>query len=134
MLMFFNPPQACLASGSYIVEMNVHNYQNPSGRCDGCQTGNDPGCCDEDFIRPANQGCPSTGSGAAVCDPFTTHCSVPLGNPPCDPNTEGIFSVIHIKDTNFVDFDARGDFFGIQLPLIVEGEEPWNVSVIYNTR
>ena len=104
-----------------------------SGRCDGCQTGNDPGCCDEDFVRPANQGC-STGPVAAVCDPFTTHCSVPLGNPPCDPNTEGIFSVIHIKDTNFVDFDARGDFFGIQLPLIVEGEEPWNVSVIYNTR
>ena len=116
------------------MEVNVHNYINPSGRCDGCQAGNDPGCCDEDFVRPANQGCPSTGSGAAVCDPFIAYCSVPLGDPPCDPNTEGMFSVLSVEDTNIIDFDARGDFLGTDLPLTVEGEESWSVSAIYNTR
>ena len=82
------------------MEVNVHNYVNPVGRCDGCQAGNNPGCCDEDFVRPASQGCPSTGPAAAVCDPFIAYCSVPLGDPTCDPNTEGSTSAFFRSDTN----------------------------------
>ena len=89
--------QVCLVSGSYIVEVNVHNYQNPSGRCDGCQAGNDPGpgCCDEDFVRPLNQACPSSGPDV-ICDTFIAYCSVPHGDPTCDPITEGSYR--HFSD------------------------------------
>ena len=132
--MFFNSPQVCLASGSYIVEVNVHNYQNPSGRCAECQwpwPGRSPGCCDEDFIRPASQGCPGTGPMAAVCDPFITYCSVPLGDPTCNPNTEGSMSAFFRPDTNSIDFDAEGSLLGTELPLTIEGDEPWRVSNNY---
>ena len=114
------------------MEVNVHNYVNPVGRCDGCQAGNNPGCCDEDFVRPASQGCPSTGPAAAVCDPFIAYCSVPLGDPTCDPNTEGSTSAFFRSDTNSIDFDAEGSLIGRELPLIIAGDEPWNVSSRYN--
>ena len=81
------------------MEVNVHNYVNPVGRCDGCQASNDPGpgCCDEDGVRPANQGCPSS----SVCDSFIAYCSVPLGDPICDPNSnEGSFT--HISDVTLI--------------------------------
>ena len=131
--MFFNPPQACLASGSYIVEVNVHNYVNPTGRCDGCQAGNDPGCCDENDVRPASDGCPTTAPMAAVCDPFIAYCSVPLGDPTCDPRarTDGNFSRLFRSDSNGIDFDAEGSLLGTELPLIIEGDEPWRVSNNY---
>ena len=52
--------------GAYVVEVTLHSYSNPSGRCDQCQDGSEPGCCDEPFIRPAGQACPSN----STCDPF----------------------------------------------------------------
>ena len=112
------------------MEVNVHNYQNPSGRCDGCQEGNIPGCCDEDFVRSVNDGCLIAGPMAAVCDPFVAYCSVPLGAPTCDPgaSTDGDFSLLFRNNTNSIDFDAEGSLLGTELPLIIEGDEPWNVS------
>ena len=70
----------------------------PSGK----NVGNDPGCCDEDFVRPASDGCPGTGPMAAVCDSFIAFCSVPLGDPTCDPITctEGSLSAFFRSDTN----------------------------------
>ena len=44
--------------GSYRVEVSIHTYNNPSGRCDECQPGPDPGCCDETSIRLADTPCP----------------------------------------------------------------------------
>ena len=117
--------QVCLASGSYIVEVNVHNYQNPSGRCEDCQEGNDPGpgCCDEEGVRPLTESCP------VVCDTLIAYCSLPLGNVniTCDPGADGNSSRFFTYDSNSIDFDAEGTLLGTDLPLIIEGDEPWNV-------
>ena len=104
------------------MEVNIHNYANPTGRCDECQEGRDPGCCDEDDIRPPNIGCPST----SVCDPFIAFCAVPLGDPACEPMT---FTTFFRTDSNSIDFDSEGSLLGLDLPVVLERNEAWAVSL-----
>ena len=107
-------------SGSYRVEVGIHTYDNPTGRCDECQQGPDPGCCDETSTRPADQQCPTS----PTCDTFFRyrHCDKDNGNA-CE-GVQPTFSLFG-PDTNSVDFDNRN--FNIN-PVIVEENEPWNVS------
>ena len=118
--------QVCLAGGSYVVDVNVHSYWNPSGRCDECQEGPEPGCCDETEVRPADDPCPIT----AVCDTIIFYCAVPLGDHICAP-TSGLYSKLYNPNANSLDFDAEGTLIGTELPLIIEGDEPWRVSNIF---
>ena len=54
-----------------MVEVRVHSYRNPSGRCDRCRVDGNPvpGCCDEPgVIRPTTSRCPQTcDTGFAYC-------------------------------------------------------------------
>ena len=113
-------------SGSYIVEVNVHSYHNPSGRCAECQDGPEPGCCDETFVRPLDQACPNT----SLCDPIM----LALYAPPIR-GTSGFVSTgdaamtVAIPESfrvnaNSIDFDSDqvADF-----NHVIEREEPWNV-------
>ena len=104
-------------SGSYRVEVTVSTYRNPSGRCDECQPGLDPGCCDETSIRPADQQCPSS----PTCDPIFNHryCDIDTANA-CE-GAESTFSRNFAFDANIINVDTN-------FPLIVEKNEPWNVS------
>ena len=110
--------------GSYIVEVTVHSYQNPAGRrveCPGCQ----PclaGCCDENFVRPANQLCPSTDT----CDTGLSYCVGPIGEE-CEEE-DIVPSRQMLLNTNSIDFDSLGSLLGLDNPVIVERNEPWNVG------
>ena len=113
--------QAGIATGSYIVEVNVHNYQNPTGRCDECQPGPVPGCCDETVVRPAIEACPSS----SACDTFMSYCDVPLGDPACEPEMNTDY---YRSDRNSINFDTEGPLLGSDFPVMVERNEPWTVS------
>ena len=101
-------------SGSYRVMVSPHTYDNPTGRCDKCQPGPYPGCCDEPTVRPADQQCPTS----LTCDPVFSYRYCDIGN-----NCEGVQSALFLSDSNSVVFDP--DIAG---PVILEKNEPWNVS------
>ena len=102
--------------GAYVVEVTLHSYSNPSGRCDQCQDGSEPGCCDEPFVRPAGQACPSN----STCDSFIRHCVEHVEGTMCDN-----FSFFY-PDTNSRNLDNSDD--ALDNPVTVQGEEPWEVS------
>ena len=106
------------------MEVNVHSYQNPSGRCAECQDGAEPGCCDETVVRPANETCPST----SACDTLIAYCDVPLGDPPCMPEMGDYSPNFRPNSSTTIDFDAEGTLLGLDQPLTVEQDEPWIVS------
>ena len=104
------------------MEVTVHSYLNdPAGRCAECQPGPEAGCCDEDFVRPANETCPST----AICDPIIAYCDRLPGGTCEEPQT---FTAFYIIDRSERDFIAQNSFLGTPLPLILSRDEPWNVS------
>ena len=105
-------------SGSYIAEVRTHAYDNPSGRCDGCQPGLDPGCCDETTVRPADEQCPDS---PPTCDPLFRfrYCDVDTANA-CD-EVESTFSSSFAINSSRVIVNTN-------FPVIVEKSEPWNVS------
>ena len=109
-------------SGSYVMEVSVHSYRNPTGRCDECQPGPDPGCCDETSVRPANEECPEN----STCDPFLAYCTRPIGGI-CSTD-DILLSNMFFLNTNNVNFDLAGSLFGLDNPLVVERNEPWSVS------
>ena len=111
-------------SGSYVMEVSINSYRNPTGRCDECQPGPDPGCCDETSIRPEGDECPEN----STCDPFLAYCTSPIGN--ICPTENFLFSPRFFSNTNNVNFDLAGSLFGMDNPLVVERNEPWSVSDI----
>lgn len=99
------------------MEITLHSYSNPTGRCDECQEGPEPGCCDETFIRPAGQACPST----SACDTAIQHCVQHAEGTMCDSFT------FYEPDSNSLNLDTS--VHGLDNPVIVRGDEPWDVSV-----
>lgn len=102
------------------MEVTVHSYHNPTGRCGECQPGPEPGCCDETQVRPAGEACPST----SVCDTLIGYCTTPVG----DVCEVFFFSKYYQPDGNELDFDSAGSLLGSNSTIIVQREEPWNVS------
>ena len=112
-------------SGSYRVEVSIHTYDNPTGRCDECQPGPDPGCCDETSVRPADEPC----SISSTCDPIFgyKHCGIDTRNNGYCEGVESTNSKFTIN-TNSVDFNSTWLDFELDNPVIVEESAPWNVS------
>jgi hypothetical protein len=96
--------------------VTLHSYSNPNGRCDKCQEGPEPGCCDETFIREADQACPIT----SACDTLIQHCVEHANGTMCDTFT------FYSLDTNSLDVESSSH--NLDNPVTVMGEEPWNVS------
>ena len=109
-------------SGSYVMEVSIHSYRNPTGRCDGCQPGPDPGCCDETSVRPEGDECPEN----STCDPILGYCARPIGG--ICSTEDFLASLTFFHNTNNVNFDLAGSLFGLDNPLVVERTEPWSVS------
>ena len=65
------------------MEITIHSYSNPKGRRCGSSTNSTsqtPGCCDENFIRPRDQICPTSNT----CDTRVAYCFLPLrSTQPC---------------------------------------------------
>ena len=99
-----------------MVEVTLHSYSNPTGRCDQCQSGLQPGCCDESFVRSSYQSCPSY----RACDTIVSHCIGHADGPVCDAFT------FYSPDTNSLTIDYS--IHSADNPVTVRGEEPWNVS------
>ena len=102
-----------------MVEVTLHSYSNPTGRCDECQDGPEPGCCDEFFVRPAGQACPMS----SACDTIIQHCVREDTGLMCDSFT------YYSGDTNSLDID--NSVHSLDNPVIVRGEEPWDVSYVH---
>ncbi len=108
-------------TGSYEVVITFHSYDNPTGRCDGCQGGSTPGCCDENFVRSSSQSCPSV-----RCDTGMRVCIRRLSLSGC-----GILNQVtpdfSINTNNFI---FASSFFGLDNPSVVVDTAPWRVSLI----
>ena len=106
-----------------MVEVTVHSFSNPTGRCDGCQSGSTPGCCDESSIRPSFELCPST----SACDPFVQYCFTRFVGGPCGPLSTSMFYMMDSNTLNNLE-DSSSIFDGNNV-LRIARDEPWSVSV-----
>ena len=100
------------------MEITLHSYSNPTGRCDECQPGTQPGCCDETFVRPAGQLCPST----PTCDTAIEHCAITNDEIKC-----GAF-IFFEANTNIINFEQSTGLQRFENPVIIHGNGLWNVS------
>ena len=110
--------------GSYLAEVRVHSYRNPSGRCDGCRVAGAtiPGCCDEIPIRPITETCP------ALCDTSLDYCIRSLRDTSgvCPPD-QTVLGQAFGGDRN--SFNFRGDsFFGLPNPIVEFDTQAWRAS------
>ena len=118
---------------NYEVEVRVHSYLNPTGRCAGCRTDNNtgPGCCDELLIRSSDESCSLEED---TCDPTVDYCIRPLGETGEDcPEGQIVLSPSAFEETNnFTFFSFTPSFFGVENPLLIVAENtPWTVSYNY---
>ena len=118
--------QLTLVEGLYIIQAQLHGYDNPTQRCFlGCDN------CDRCFIGYCdgniNGECTS---GFRRCDTLFFLCLRPLSSQiGCDPDTDGVMrsNAENDNDTNF-DF-SQSTFLGLNNPLIFQGlTNAWNVS------
>ena len=119
--------------GEYEVEVRVHSYLNPTGRCDECREDNnpDPGCCDESTIRPIDETCP-----VVRCDTTMIICSRPVNstvevtgvNCPGLNNMTGSELYFNTISREF----SLGplNFFGLANPLELSSPGAWVVSAL----
>ena len=111
--------------GAFEVEVTVHSYLNPTGRCDECREDNNPdipGCCDESTITPLNETCP------VACDPTTIVCIRPVRSTGVHCQLENQQLGAHLfRDTNILNFQFI-TFFGMPNPRPVTSVEAWEVS------
>lgn len=112
----------------YEVEVTVHSYQNPTGRCDGCRQSGipNPGCCDETFIRPSSMSCEIA---ADTCDTTVDYCIRDLRSTAngCQED-QTFFSPFAVEETNA--YSISPSFFGVNNPLLIVGHnKSWTVSI-----
>ena len=120
------------------MEITVHSYLNPTGRCDECQEDNntDPGCCDESTIRSIDETCPASEScdtGMITC--FAVDSTVELTGVSCQNEILNIAGTQLYRDTNSLDFSLLSTFFGRVNPLVLTSDQAWVVSytlTLYN--
>ena len=115
-------------SGSYVVDITLHSYMNPSGRCALCQDQDSSGtslagCCDEDFVRPSSQACPST----SACDPILTWCNTSYIGGLCGP-----FGVSEKYSANSSSINLETSNILADNTLRVMRDEPWAVSLLHS--
>lgn len=130
--------QVSNVGGNYEVEVTVHSYLNPTGRCAGCGTDSnqDPGCCDElpiDRLFQLDLSCPVLED---TCDPTVDYCVRPLGETGGEcPEGQVVLSPTAFGETNnftFIPFytSSAPSFFGVENPLLIVAEDtPWAVSL-----
>ena len=109
-----------------MVEVRVHSYRNPSGRCDECRVdGNpDPGCCDEPgVIRPIAMECPQS----MTCDTAFGYCIRPSGETQECQLQQAVRSTRVTVDDN--DRNFGDDFLGLPNPIEESDNEAWSVSL-----
>ena len=107
-----------------MVEVRVHSYRNPSGRCDECRVdGNlDPGCCDEPgVIRPIAMECPQ------MCDTGIVYCIRPSGQTQECQLNQAVPSRFFLRNTNNLNFGD--DILGLPNPIEEFDVEAWRVSI-----
>ena len=112
--------QAHSGSGSYIVDVTLHTYRNPSGRCQQCQSGPDVGCCDETFVRPLFQSC-----NASACDPIILYCNTEYIGGDCGSLSASTF---YTRDASFLDLSGSSSIFDGDNTVTIQSDNPWRVS------
>ena len=109
-----------------MVEVRVHSYRNPSGRCDRCRVDGNPdlGCCDEPgVIRPIAMECPQI----ETCDTGIIYCIRSSGQTQeCQPN-QLVFSQFFEPNNNSLNFG--NGILGIANPIEEFDVEAWRVSI-----
>ena len=115
--------------GEYEVEVRVHSYHNPTGRCDECQEDHSnsdrPGCCDEERDLDV---C----SLQETCDTSADLCIRPLGSTATSCSDEEIINgTLQVSDTNYLDFESFSGFFGLLNPISATVIGPWIVRKLY---
>ena len=108
-----------------MVEVRVHSYSNPSGRCDGCRVDGIPvpGCCDERFIRTTSR-CPQTNT----CDTGIAYCIRSSGQTQECQLNQAVPSELFVSNTNNFNF-GDGDDIGLPNPIEEFDVEAWRVSI-----
>ena len=108
-----------------MVEVRVHSYRNPSGRCDGCRVpGNPvPGCCDEGFIRSRTLRCPQN----ETCDTGIVYCIRSSGQTQECQLNQAVPSRFFGSNTNNLNFGD--DILGLPNPIEEFDFEAWRVSI-----
>lgn len=110
-------------SGSYLVEVRVHSYRNPSGRCDACRAPDNPvpGCCDEVSIRPLDEECPEN------CDTSVDIClrALRATGISCEPDQLFMADGVGVNTNSF---NFGSGFFGFPNPGTISGTQAWVVS------
>lgn len=121
--------QVGLVSGSYVVEVRVHSYSNPSGRYDK-NVGNSAymACCDETSLTPPGEACPID-----QCDTTMVICTRALGarRLKCEADEmlpEG--SEVRLNKNSFSFGANESDFFGYSNPIVITGTSAWKVRKI----
>ena len=111
------------------MEVRVHSYHNPTGRCDECQEDSNsdrPGCCDEERDLDV---C----SLQETCDTSAGLCIRPLGYTATDCTDQEIIpGTIRVPDTNYLEFelDSFAGFFGLPNPMSTINFGPWMVRML----
>ena len=115
-------------AADYEVEVTIHSFDNPTGRCSGCrERGNPhPGCCDESFIRHISQACPMS---TDTCDPSVDYCIKAFGSTSAEcPDSNVVLSEFAVEETNSYSISQQSDFFGLENPLLIMARnQPHNV-------
>lgn len=98
--------------GRYFLEVSVHGYSNPTGRCRGCRVRGviERGCCDN-FLT-------TVCSGSLSCDSFFTYC-IGNGDRGCADPLQQRTSTVNENDgpVNF----SQSTVLGLENPLILQG-------------
>ena len=118
--------QLTLVKGLYIVQVQLHDYDNPTQqRFLGCNANECfTGCCDGSGVCT---------SGFRRCDTRFFFCLRPALNSPvttdCDPNNNSVMQS-NVENDNDENFDfTQSTFLGLTNPLIFQGlTNAWNVS------
>ena len=119
--------QVC--GGLYVVEVQLFDYNNPTGTCQGCPPppGSDGrhSCCDD--LNSFDQ-C-DRGSRFRLCDSYFIYCLRPLGS-----DGEGCSNYRNRTSTGNDQDDPQLDFsqsvvLGLENPLVLEGSTETYESV-----
>ena len=98
--------------GRYFLEVSVHGYSNPTGRCRGCSLNGESerGCCDR-FLTTVCR-------GDLLCDSFFTYC-IGNGDRGCLDPLQQRMSAVNVNDgpVNF----SQSTVLGLENPLILQG-------------
>ena len=117
--------------GLYKLEVHIHSYDNPSGRCPGCieRLNTEPGCCD---LYSDLDSC----MGDDKCDTYfiyavgTLDSSQPGDNcssSELQSNQSTRQVSLHNEDDRYLDFSNK-TVLGLSNPLILHGvDDAWRV-------